>query len=72
VHELLAEGDGKELELGLAPLPAETRGGDEAIEIPGAAGFSVEVDRVPTAEEACHDGLRDARREGGRYRLVRG
>ena len=65
VHELRAERHLQLHELGVARVRAEAGDGAEAVEIPRRSRRGVVVDRMAAAEQARHDGLRDAGGEPG-------
>ena len=60
VDELGSERDVELEQLDLAALRAETRHGDEEVEVLGLTARRFVVDRVPAAEQAGHHGLGDA------------
>ncbi len=70
VDELRAERNVQLEERHLSRLGAEPRDGDEAVEVPCAAGRRIEVDPVPASEQARHHRLRDARGESRGNRSV--
>jgi hypothetical protein len=63
VHELRAERNVDVGQFGVARLRAQSRRGDEAVQVPRPARGSVEVDRMSAAEQPGHDRLRNARRQ---------
>jgi hypothetical protein len=65
MHQLRAEGHVQVDQLRLARLRSETGYRDEAVEIPRPAARGIEVDRVTSAEQAGHHGLRDAGCQAG-------
>ena len=60
VHQLGTERHLEVEQLRFTRLRAQARDGDETVEVAGAPGGGVEVDRVSAAEQTGHDGFRDA------------